>query len=96
MDNQQQGAELNQLSRILFDKAGWLWQISIVAELTAGVISVVISLLQPALETSTAWAIVVVGILVVAFYSRCRFGAIYDIAETMRRQSVLSEGIGLD
>lgn len=92
MDNQQ-GVELNQLSRILFDRAAAFWQSSIVFELVAGVIGVIVSIAQPSLKWSTVWAIIGAAILCVAYYLRYKFEEKYDVSETMRRQSVLSEAL---
>jgi ABC-type multidrug transport system fused ATPase/permease subunit len=92
MDNQQ-GAELNQLSRILFDRATDLWQRSIILELVVGIIGVAVSIAQPSLNWSTVGAIIVVVILCFGYYFRYKFEEEYDIAETMRRQSVLSEAL---
>jgi len=93
MDKHHEGAEFNQLSRILFDKAVMLWQASVGLELGAGIISIIVSVSQTSIKTSTAWAIVVTAVLVLAFLCRSRFGSIYDAAETMRRQSILREGL---
>lgn len=93
MDNQKQGAELNQLSRILFNKAGSFWQLSVSFEFVAGLMAVAASLLTSTLEVNTIWAIASVIVLAVGLFFRYRFEEIYDVAETMRRQSVLSEGL---
>jgi hypothetical protein len=93
MDNQQ-GAELNQLSRILFDRAAYLWQCSIILELVAGAIGVLASIAKPSLDWSTIGAIIVALLIGFAYYFRFKYEGKYDIAETMRRQSVLSEGLG--
>ncbi len=93
MDNKQQGAELNQLSRVLFNEAATLWQWSIVLEIIAGFIGVICSLVQLTLEVDTAVSITIVLVLAISLYKRYRFEIIYEDAETMRRQSVLSEGL---
>ncbi len=93
MDNKQQGAELNQLSRILFNKAAWHWQWYLITQVCAGFIGIASSLAQPSLEASIVTAVITVIVLFVSFYFRFRFDGIYDAAETMRRQSVLSEGL---
>jgi len=92
MDNQQ-GAELSQLSRILFDKAAKCWQGSIVLELVAGCIGVYIAIAHRSLNWSTLGAIVTSIILCVAYFLKYKYEGLYDIAETMRRQSVLSEAL---
>lgn len=87
------GAELNQLSRIVFDKAARYWQTSILIELAAGLIGVIVSLAQPSQGASTLWAIVAALVFLIACILRIAFEYKYDAADTMRRQSVLSEGL---
>jgi hypothetical protein len=91
--DKQQGAELNQLSRILFDKAANCWQGSIILELLAGCIGVYISVAHLSLNWSTVGAIVVSVIMCAAYFLKYKYEGTYDIAETMRRQSVLSEAL---
>lgn len=93
MDNQEQGSVLNQLSRILFDNAALLWQISIVLELVAGVIGVFVSVVAPSVNVSTFWAGTVIVILAFSYFLKYQYENKYETAETMRRQSVLTEGL---
>jgi hypothetical protein len=92
MDNKQ-GEELNQLSRILFDRAVGLWGWSIALELAAGVFGIIASIAGTSLNQATIAAIAVAILLCLAYYLRFRYEGKYDIAETMRRQSVLSEAL---
>lgn len=86
--------ELSQLSRILFDKAAFRWQLSISLSLVSGLISIIVSLVAPSLATNAVFAGIAALILVIGYYLRFSFESIQDSAETMRRQSVLSEGLG--
>lgn len=89
-----QAEELNQLSRILFDKAALQWQWSIGLSLTSGLISIVVSLVAPSLATNTLFAGIAAIVLTTGYCLRFSFENIQERAETMRRQSVLSEGLG--
>lgn len=62
-------------------------------ELAAGLAAVIVSINNPSLTAGTIWAIVVVVVLSFGYYFRYSFEQMYDVAETMRRQSVLSEGL---
>lgn len=94
MDSSQIGNELNQLSRILFDDAAANWYSAAGIEVFAGVLGAVLSVTG----TSDNWALLgaMVGLILFgwAYYLRLRFEHKYDLAETMRRQSVLSEALG--
>lgn len=89
-----QAVELNQLSRILFDKAAFRWQFSIVLSFLSGLISIIVALVAPSLTTNAAFAGVATLIMLAGYCLRFSFENIQDSAETMRRQSVLSEGLG--
>lgn len=93
MDSQKQAAALNQLSRLLFDQAAFRWQLSLAIQLVAGVIGLVVSLLEPSMATSAGWALFVLVLLALSYWVRFLFEDSYDVAESMRRQSVLSEGL---
>ncbi len=85
---------LNQLSRLMFDKAALSWQWSIGLELCAGAVGMVFSLSAFSTETNLAGAMLVLAIIAVAYVFRYQANRTYDDAETMRRQAVLSEGMG--
>lgn len=93
MDNQEQGSVLNQLSRILFNNAALLWQISIGLELLAGIVGVTVSVVTPSMNISIFWAGVVIVILAFSYFLRYQYENKYEVAETMRRQSVITEGL---
>ena len=89
------GEELNQLSRLLFDTAARKWYIAFLLELIAGFASVTFSLIQIMPDTlKLCSAAATAALLVFAYILRQRFELQYDMAETMRRQSVLTEGLG--
>lgn len=92
MDNR--AKDLNQISRLIFDRAARWWQYSIGLELIAGSISVWASLSANKPETSLFWTIVVFVALAAAYALRQSASGAHDTAETMRRQSVLSEALG--
>lgn len=93
-DNKKRGEQLNQLSRLLFDNAAnkWYWAMGI--EVVAGLIG--ISAIFFSLSDSWKLAIAILGfiLLSMAYYFRLRFEDMYDTAETMRRQSILTEALG--
>lgn len=93
MDSQKQAAALNQLSRLLFDQAAFRWQLVLAIQLVAGIIGLVVSLIAPSTATSAGWALLVLILLGLSYWVRFLFEDSYDVAETMRRQSVLSEGL---
>lgn len=88
------GAELSQLARFLFDSAAAKWYTALTVELLAAVVSVVVSLVGPTGNAATISAAILVLALFVAYGLRLRSESQYDLAETMRRQSVLTEGLG--
>lgn len=89
------GLELNQLARFLFDEAANEWYASVVFQIIAGIIGVVISFLSLSDSLNLLLAIIVFSLLAWAYYLRVRFDENYDTAETMRRQAALSEGLNL-
>ena len=52
------------------------------------------TIIAPSLITNAIFAGIAAALLVVGYYLRFSFESCYDVAETMRRQSVLSEGLG--
>jgi hypothetical protein len=94
MDSRQIGNELNQLSRILFDDAASNWYASAGIEVIAGILGATLGVTG----ASGSWALLgaMVGLILFgwAYYLRLRFEHKYDLAETMRRQSILSEALG--
>lgn len=94
MDNQQQGANLNQLSRLMFDSAARKWYGAIGIEVTASALAIFLSVLQLPDVFAICGAIVSVGLLIWAYVYRLQFDDLYDLAEEIRRQSVLTEAFG--
>ncbi len=85
---------LNQLSRLMFDKAAQTWQWSVGLELFAGAVGMWLSLNAFDAQANLGGAMFVLAVIVVAYILRYRANGTYDDAETMRRQAVLSEGMG--
>ena len=91
---QGQGEELNQLSRLIFGKAACFWYTAVLIEFVAGIIGVAATATHPLPTFELLLAIVGFGLLATAYYLKISFRGLYDIAETMRRQSVLTEALG--
>jgi len=93
MDKENRGEELNQISRLLFDKGSvcWYWGVSV--EFFVGLVTVIITLLFLPLGWNIFWAIIGLIGLILSYYLKYQFSNIYDTAETMRRQSVLTEAL---
>jgi hypothetical protein len=94
MDSQSQGVSLNQVARLLFDQAAARWQLSLGLQFAAGILGLIITVVAPSVAVAAAWALVIMIVLVASYWIRFTYEARYDIAETMRRQAVLSEGLG--
>jgi hypothetical protein len=85
---------LTNVARLQFDRAAIRWWGALGIELLAGLGATGVAICQP----SGDWAILLAGIsaalLGASYVVRLRSEAMYDDAETMRRQSVLTEGLG--
>lgn len=93
MDNRQKGEELNQLARHLFDAAANKWYGAIGLEVGTGLLAVVLGIIEPSGDWAFVGAVIVTLLLAIAYALRLWFDDQYDTAETMRRQSVLSEAL---
>lgn len=93
MVNEKTGEELNQLARLLFDAAASKWYWAIGLEVGAGVVATVLNLLDLQSNSALVGAMVVTILLILAYGLRLWFEVQYDTAETMRRQSVLTEAL---
>jgi hypothetical protein len=93
-DNQKRGEQLNQLSRLLFDAASnkWYWAIGI--EAVAGLLGIAAEFLSLSESWKLGFSIIGFLLLAIAYYLRLLFDDMYETAETMRRQSVLTEALG--
>lgn len=92
MDNKSQ--KINQLSRLLFDKASDLFYGSMIAELILGII---IACASPKLTTATqqyALSGMALFFLFVIYLIKKYSETLHGDAETMRRQSVFSQSLG--
>jgi hypothetical protein len=86
---------LNQLSRLLFDTAATKWYWATILEVVGGIISVILSFTDSITDIWKLWgAALVMSLLVAGYILRQIFESQYEMAETMRRQSVLTEGLG--
>jgi hypothetical protein len=96
MDKQElsPGEELNQLSRLLFGAAAMKWYLAVLLQLFAGVGAAILSAFELAGDAALIGAMVGIGVLVVAYALRVWSEYQYGTAETMRRQSVLTEAVG--
>jgi hypothetical protein len=94
MDSRQIGSELNQLSRILFDDAAGNWYAAAGVEIFAGILGAILSITGVSGDWALLGAIIGLALFGWAYYLRLRFEDKYDLAETMRRQSVLTEALG--
>ena len=94
MDSLEQGEELSQLARQLFDAAALKWYAALGLEVFASISSLVLSLLDIPSDWKILGALLIVIPLVIAYILRLLFDRQYGTAETMRRQSVLSEALG--
>lgn len=91
---QKQGEELNQLSRLLFDKASQRWYLAMGLEVVSGGLGVVIGTMLLSDKWRTIVAAAAFVFLALIYYLKIRSNYLYSTAETMRRQSVLAEAIG--
>lgn len=94
MANRDPGEHLNQAARLLFDKAASDWYLALALEVGAAVAATAAALLPLGDDLGLLFALPLTGLTVVAYGLRLRFDRRYDLAETMRRQSVLTEALG--
>lgn len=94
MNANQQGVELGNLAKLLFDKAVTLWYSAIYIEVVVGLSAVIINLNS----LSDSWNIFCSFLgfifLLLSYCLKIWFSLVYDRAETMRRQSVLTMALG--
>lgn len=88
------GAQFNQAARLLFDEAAGRWYASIGLEIAAGLLSVVLSILDVTGRYALWWAFGGLVFLGGAYVLRLWFDDLNDTAETMRRQAAFTEGLG--
>src|SRR5438045_2336402 len=89
-----QGEELNQLSRLIFGRAACFWYTAVLIEFMAGIIGVAATVSRPRPTYELLLAISGFLLFATAYYLKISFRGLYDTAETMRRQSVLTEALG--
>jgi hypothetical protein len=93
MANQQIGEELSKAARSLFNSAARKWYGAAALEVAAGVFAAVFGLFDLGPSYAVWGALLAMVLLVWAYGLRLQFDRTYDLAETMRRQSVLSEAL---
>lgn len=95
MSNQEQGVELNQISRKLFNNAAnyWLWSFGL--EVVGGFSGVILAFVNLTADLKLAAALAILIILAISYYLRMIFEGIYDNAGAMRRQSIFTEALNL-
>src|SRR5437763_2698829 len=86
--------ELSQLARLLFDAAASKWYTAAVIDVLNGASAALLSVFDLAGGAALIPAIVEVMLLMVSAALRMWAESQYDTADTMRRQSVLSEALG--
>lgn len=89
-------AELECLAKLLFNKGVKLRYTALTIEVMAGVMAVVVTFLQPSVGVQFWFAVLGFAMLFVAYGLKIQFSIIYDRAETMRRQAVLSNALDWD
>jgi len=93
--NEKRGEELNQLSRLSFDIAANLWYASVLLDILAALASLILSFVSDDYpQIKLVGALIVLIVVLTSYIFRFKFTSRYDNAETMRRQSVLTEGLG--
>lgn len=93
MDNLQLGAELGKISGLLFDAVARKWQAALALEIAAGVIGAILAVWGPDGRIGLAGTALGFLCLAIAYGLRLRAEVQYDTAETMRRQSVFTDGL---
>lgn len=93
MEAKKQGEELNKISTILFSRAKTAWYCAIIFEIIAGLLAAISIILVKDINHNIVVAIVGFVFLLISYISKLLFENWHDIAETMRRQSVLTEAL---
>jgi hypothetical protein len=87
------GEQFNQAARLLFDAAANRWYLSMGLEIAAGMLSVVLSILDVSGRLAVWWAFAGLVLLGIAYFLRLQFEDLHGTAETMRRQAAFTEGL---
>lgn len=93
MSTEEIGAELNQLARLLFDSAAHRWYLGTGLALGVGLWVTCLNVMTLHGDVALSGAILGALLLLVSYALRLRSERLYDLAETMRRQSVLTEAL---
>lgn len=87
------GATLNQLAGLLFDRAATQWYVAIGLQVLSSALSTILVVAVPDQEAPFG-PVVVLGLLLVAYFLRLFAENTHAAAQTMNRQAALSEGLG--
>src|SRR6266702_3994541 len=90
MNSQLRGEELNQLARMMFDGCSDKWYAAFGLEIFAGILALILDLLNLPSIWALGGALIGLALLVFAYYLRLLFEDLFHSAETMRRQSVFT------
>lgn len=94
IENIKQGEELNHLAGLLFVRAASEWHWGVGLEMATGVMMVLLSELRVPHEPKLMLALLGFALFGIAYALRFSSEDTFDTAETMRRQSAFSEGLG--
>ena len=89
-----QGEELRVLAGYLFDRAVTYWYSAMITETVAGLLVVLVTFLHLSEKGNVFAAIIGFFVLGLSYILKLKFEETYGNAETMRRQSLLSESLG--
>ena len=94
MNSRLRGEELSQLARLMFDACSDKWYTAFALEVFAGILALVLDLLDLPTLLALGGALIGLALLAFAYYLRLLFEDQFHSAETMRRQSVFTEALG--
>jgi hypothetical protein len=92
--SRREGEELSQLARLLFDSSANKWYAALLLEVVVGLVAAIAVIFELQGDAELVGAFLGVALLLVAHGLRLWADQQYDVAETMRRQSVFTEGMG--
>lgn len=94
MDLYKIGEELNHLAGLLHRRAANYWYWAVLIEIVAGIAAISVEFSHPVRSVRLIIALCAFFLLSWSFFLKWRFEDTFDDAETMRRQSVLTEALG--
>jgi len=93
MYDRRQSQRTIQLSKLLFDKSANYYYLGIIIEILVGIISIIFSINTPKDKILLLVMILNVLFLLISYFLKIKSEEFYDIAETIRRQTVFSESL---